>query len=253
MSLVKQKNKPLSYSTINLFVRSSLVWLFSVIVIPMYYVTLLCNTFSSLQVRQRIIRHFLRSYLYVLKTVCHIDYVVEGLQHIPKNSSGIILCKHQSTWETFFLPTIFYDPAIIVKKELLRVPFFGWGMALMEPIGIDRNKTASAMQQIINQGKKCLDEGRWVIVFPEGTRVPVGTVGHYKLGGARLAEATGYPVIPVAHNAGRYWPRGKFIKRPGTVKIVIGPCIDVKGRKAGEILALAKDWIEMTVTRLDRA
>jgi len=204
-----------------------------------------------LSYRHYLIRHYLRLYLYVLKRVCHIDYQIEGLENIPKNRTGIILSKHQSTWETFFLPTIFHDPAIIIKKQLLWVPFFGWGLAVSNPIAIDRNKTSSAMQQIIEKGKKCLQAGRWVLIFPEGTRIPFGKIGKYHLGGARLAIAAGYPIIPIAHNAGYYWPKRKFIKQPGTIHIVIGPLIESKNRTPEELMELAKNWIENTVEKIN--
>lgn len=189
-------------------------------------------------------------YFQVLKFVCHIDYKVEGLENIPKDRVGIIMCKHQSTWETFFLPQYFHTPAAIAKRELAWIPFFGWGLALSDPIFINRSDKKTAMQQIIEKGKRCLDAGRWIMVFPEGTRVPYGKVGLYKLGGARLAAQSGYPVIPVAHNAGKFWPRRKFIKQPGTITVVIGPLIESKGKKPEEILSLAKDWIETTMTRI---
>ena len=133
------------------------------------------------------------------------------------------------------------------------MPFFGWGLAAGDPISINRNDATSAMQQIITKGKKCLDSGRWVLVFPEGTRIAPGKVGKYRLGGARLAVATGYPVIPVALNAGRFWPRRKFIKLPGTVRVVIGPPIESKGRSAEEVLRLTRSWIESTMARIDSA
>jgi 1-acyl-sn-glycerol-3-phosphate acyltransferase len=189
--------------------------------------------------------------IYLLKKLCYIHYAVEGLENIPKEQVGIVLSKHQSTWETFFLPLIFHNPAIILKQELLWIPFFGWGLASTDPISINRSAKSSAMQQIITKGKKSLAAGRWVLVFPEGTRVAPGVVGHYKLGGARLATATGYPVIPVAHNAGHCWPRRRFIKRPGTIRLVIGPLIESEGRTADEVLKLAKGWIEATMLRID--
>lgn len=250
LSHKQNDSQTVSYSTANLLIRSCIVWLYGVISIFLYSFVVVGSWPFPLKTRLRIVRSFLASYIYVLKKVCLIDYKVEGLEHIPQERGGIILSKHQSTWETFFLPCIFHDPAVIIKRELLWVPFFGWGMAMTDPIAINRSRKNSAMQQIITEGKRCLDEGRWILVFPEGTRVPVGEVGHYKLGGARLAEATGYPVIPVAHNAGYFWPRRKFIKRPGTVHMVIGPLIESKGRKAEEILTLAKNWIEDTVVRI---
>lgn len=203
-----------------------------------------------LRYRYGVIIFFLKAQIWFLKVLCGIHYKVDGLENIPKDRAGVILSKHQSTWETFYLPTIFNQPAIILKRELLWVPFFGWGAASVEPIAINRTKTSSAMDQIIKQGKQCLAEGRWILVFPEGTRIPVGKIGKYRLGGARLAVAAGCPVIPVAHNAGYYWPRRKFIKRPGTVHMVIGPLIETKGKTAEEVLEEAKSWIEDTVLKL---
>ena len=129
---------------------------------------------------------------------------------------------------------------------------FGWGLALSNLIAINRASGSSALQQIISKGRKCLEAGRWVLVFPEGTRVLPGVVGKYKLGGARLAAATGFPIVPVAHNAGCYCPLRKFIKRPGTVRVVIGPVIESQNRTAEQILTLAKTWIEETQSRIDK-
>lgn len=193
----------------------------------------------------------MRAYFYMLRILCRIDCQIHGAENVPKDRPVIIMSKHQSTWETFFLPLVFHDPAIIIKKELLWVPFFGWGLATIDPISINRRKKSSAMQQIIEKGKQCLQEGRSILVFPEGTRTAYGSVGHYRLGGARLAVATGHPVLPVAHDAGRYWPRKQFIKRPGTIHLVIGPPIESKGRTAEEVLALTKNWIEDAVKRID--
>ena len=239
-----------SYSSINLFIRSLIFSIYSLVTITLYSIVVAASLLLPLRYRYAEIRAYLRVYMYMLKVICHIDYKLEGAQHIPKDGRVIVFSKHQSAWETFFLPIIFNDPAFIAKRELLWIPFFGWGFAASNPITINRSARSSAMQQVITKGKKYLDAGRAIVVFPEGTRVPVGTVGKYKLGGARLAEATGYPVLPVAHNAGYCWPRRKFIKRPGTVRVVIGPCIDSHGRSADEILTLAKDWIEETVTRI---
>ncbi|OGT43414.1 MAG: hypothetical protein A3F42_03140 [Gammaproteobacteria bacterium RIFCSPHIGHO2_12_FULL_37_34] len=246
MATTKKPN----YSTINLFIRSFVFSIYSWTTIPLYsFVCMLALAFP-LSYRHALIRAYLRLYLHVLKYVCLINYQVKGLENIPHDRTGIILSKHQSTWETFFLPTIFHDPAIIVKKELLWVPFFGWGLATSDPIAIDRNNKSSAMQQVIEKGARCLQAGRWVLIFPEGTRIPAGQVGKYRLGGARLAVASGYPVIPIAHNAGYFWPKRKFIKQPGTIQVVIGPLIESKGRTPEEVLELTKNWIENTVKKI---
>jgi 1-acyl-sn-glycerol-3-phosphate acyltransferase len=183
---------------------------------------------------------------------CGINYKIEGLENIPKDRPGVILSKHQSTWETLFLPTLFPSVAIIVKKELMWLPFFGWGLLAVEPIAIDRRDRVSAIEQIFKKGKEALDQGRWILVFPEGTRVSPGVVGTYRQGGARLAVHAGYPVIPVAHNAGRYWPKRKFMKKPGTIRVAIGPLIETKDRAPDAVLTEAKNWIETTVLRIDQ-
>lgn len=243
------KKKSFLYKT-NLFLRSLL---FSIIMLTsMIFQSFVCILASPLPLRYRypLVTGYVTFIIWVLKVLCRVDYKIEGLENIPKDRAGVILSKHQSTWETFFLPTIFWEPAIILKRELLWVPFFGWGLATVSPIAINRSKRASAMDQVITQGKVCLEQGRWILVFPEGTRTPVGKVGKYRLGGTRLAVATEHPVIPVAHNAGLFWPRRKFIKHPGTVRMVIGPLIETKGRTPEDVLQEAKNWIEGTVLKL---
>lgn len=240
-----------NYSKLNLFIRSLLFSIYSISSIVLYSLVCVLTLPFPLRYRHHVIRYYLSFYFVVLKYLCHINYVVEGLENIPKDRTGIVMSKHQSTWETFFLPLIFHDPAVILKRELLWIPFFGWGLAAAEPIAINRNNRTSAMQQLIEKGRKCLENGRWVLVFPEGTRVAPGVIGYYRLGGARLAVATEHPVIPVAHNAGRVWPKRKFIKKPGTVRVVIGPLIESKGRTPEEVLALTKEWIELTMVRID--
>lgn len=240
------------YSKLNLFLRSSLFSFCSITLIVCYSFIILFVWLLPIEERHRLIRGFIWLYMWLLKKICHIDYEVQGLEHIPKKQTGVVLSKHQSTWETFFLPTLFHNPAVIAKRELLWIPFFGWGLAASDPIAINRNDKRSAMQQIIDKGKRCLNAGRWILMFPEGTRTAIGVVGKYKLGGARLAVATQHPVIPVAHDAGRYWPRRKFIKRPGTIHVMIGPMIETKDRTPEEVLELAKNWIEGSVQRIER-
>ncbi len=235
---------------INLFLRSLVFMIYSLSSIVIYSFVCLFSLLLPLTYRHCIIRAFLRAYIYVLKIVCRIDYKVEGLKNIPHNRKSIVFSKHQSTWETFFLPLLFHDPAIILKKQLLWIPFFGWGLAASQPIAINRSKKKSAMQQVIEQGKKCLEAGRFILIFPEGTRIPYGKVGKYHLGGARLAAATGYPITPVAHNAGLYWPKRSFIKHPGTIRVIIGPLIETQDRSPEEIMKSAKSWIEGTIAKM---
>ncbi|NIR61499.1 MAG: 1-acyl-sn-glycerol-3-phosphate acyltransferase [Gammaproteobacteria bacterium] len=185
-----------------------------------------------------------------LRLTCGVRYRVEGAWNLP-SGGAVILAKHQSTWETLFLSWYFRPQAQVVKRELLRIPFFGWGFALLEPVAIERKAGRHALRQLIEQGRARLEDGRWVLVFPEGHRMPPGVTGRYHLGGAKLAERTGYPVVPIAHNAGTFWPRGSFLKYPGTVRVVIGPLIDPKGRSAEGINAEAKRWIEAEVAALE--
>lgn len=238
------------FSTIEIWIRSAIFFIYGISSILIHSLLVFCVWGFHPRYRHNIIRHFLRNYIHMLRVICKLDYKIEGLEHLPKDRIGIVFSKHQSTWETFFLPLFFHQPAIILKRELLWVPFFGWGLAASDPIAINRNDKRSSMQQIIEKGKKYLDQGRWVLIFPEGTRMPPGVAGKYKLGGARLAEATGYPVLPVAHNAGEFWPKKQFIKRPGVIHVVIGPMIESKDKTAEEILELAKTWIENTMMRI---
>jgi len=183
--------------------------------------------------------------LWCVETLCGVRYQIEGREHIPAQSC-VILSKHQSAWETFALPYIFKDRHLtwVCKRELLWIPFFGWGLAIMQPIAIDRKAGRRAMEQIVRQGMARLKAGRSIIIFPEGTRMAPGTKGRYGLGGAVLAERSGYPVLPIAHNAGTFWPRRGFIKRPGVIRVVIGPLIESQGKSAAQINAQAEDWIE---------
>ena len=240
------------YSRLNLFIRSLIFSTYSIVSITFYGFVCALTFIFPLHIRHKFIRAFLHVHIWMLRVICHVNYTIEGLEHVPTNRTGVVLSKHQSTWETFFLPLIFHDPAVILKRELLWLPFFGWGLAASDPIAINRSNRSRAMQQIIEKGKKRLQDGRWVLVFPEGTRVAPGAVGHYRLGGPRLAVAAQVPVIPVAHNAGRSWPRRKFIKQPGTIRVVIGPPIETIGRTPEEVLVLAKEWIETTMLRIDK-
>jgi len=184
-----------------------------------------------------------------LKISCRLGYEVEGRENIPAQAS-IVFSKHQSAWETLALQEIFPPQVWVLKRELLWLPFFGWALALLEPIAIDRKAGRKAVEQLVNQGCRRLEKGRWVIVFPEGTRVAPGTRGRYRIGGAVLAERCGGRVVPVAHNAGEYWRRRAFIKYPGTIRVVIGPPIETSGKTAQQILEQAEAWIEGTMAKI---
>lgn len=203
----------------------------------------------SFEVRYKYIRQWAIFNLWWLKITCGIRYKIKGLENIPSNN-GIIFCKHQSTWETLALQSIFPPQIWLLKKELLFVPLFGWGLAMLEPIAIDRSRSTKALRQLIDSGTKRLKAGRWVVIFPEGTRLAPGQKGKYHKGGAVLAERSGYPIVPVAHNAGEYWQHKQLTKIPGTINISIGPVIETDGRKAKEISELAESWIENEMQHL---
>lgn len=187
--------------------------------------------------------------LWWLKLTCGINHTIEGLENIP-DKNCIVMAKHQSTWETMILQQYFRPQVWVLKKELLWAPFFGWGLAMLRPIAIDRGSGRKAVRQIIDQGRKRLADGCWIVVFPEGTRVAPGTRKRYGLGGAILAQETGVPVLPVVHNAGLFWRRRAFVKTPGTVSMKIGPLIESEGRQASEIIADVENWIEGELERM---
>ena len=179
---------------------------------------------------------------------------VTGMENLPTGhtSPGVLLLKHQSTWETLCMPALMPHPlAYVFKKELLWVPFFGWSMARMDMIHIDRKDGRRAFSKVVEQGKRLMAQGTWVIMFPEGTRIPRGQQGVYKSGGARLAIQTGVPVIPVAVTSAKCWPRKAFIKTPGIVDISIGKPIPSVGRRPEELMAEVEAWIELEMRRLD--
>ncbi len=202
--------------------------------------------------RYRFTRQWARFGLWWLKTTCRLHYRVEGREHIPDRPT-IVMSKHQSAWETLALQMLFAPQVWVLKRELLWVPFFGWGLAALRPIAIDRKSGRRAIEQVVELGRQRLDDGCWVVIFPEGTRVPAGRKRRYRMGGAALAAQTGYPVLPVAHNAGEFWPRRGFIKRPGTIQLVIGPPIEARGRGATDINADVEAWIEGTMARISRS
>lgn len=238
------------FKKMELLIRSTLFWFFSILEICIFGSFSLLILPLSLHARHRVLRTFLRINTFLLKWFCQVRYEVHGLENLNGLTHGVALCKHQSTYETFLLPQFFLNPAVIVKRELLWIPFFGWGMIASNPISINRSDAKSSMQQVMEKGERYLADRRWVILFPEGTRVAPGTTGQYRLGGARLAEKAGVPVVPVAHNAGYIWRRKGFIKYPGLVTVVIGKPIQAQGKTPEIILEEAKQWIEETCVQI---
>jgi 1-acyl-sn-glycerol-3-phosphate acyltransferase len=184
-----------------------------------------------------------------LRICCGVKYEVIGAEHIP-HQPLVVLAKHQSQWETFYLQLLFTPMSTILKKELLKVPGFGWGLRQLNPIAIDRSNPKEALRQIQQQGLQRLKEGLSVLVFPEGTRMTPGESGKYARGGANLATSANVPVVFVAHNAGDYWPARGFLKFPGRITVVISDVIDTAGKTSREITDMAQQWIEDQVSRI---
>jgi 1-acyl-sn-glycerol-3-phosphate acyltransferase len=222
----------------------SLLFTAALLVITPPYALLALATFPLPPlVRYRVISGWSRAALFLARRLLGIDWKVEGHENLPARPA-VILSKHQSAWETLAFQHIFPPQVYILKRELLWIPFFGWGLALMSPIAIDRSRGFAALRNIARRGRERLEQGFWVVIFPEGTRVAPGERRAYQLGGAWLAAASGAPIVPVAHNAGRVWPRNAFIKRPGTVTVRIGPPIESRDRDPKMLNALAETWIE---------
>jgi 1-acyl-sn-glycerol-3-phosphate acyltransferase len=223
--------------------RSALFGLLLLLITPPYALVALVTFALPRMLRYRIIAGWSRAVVSLARAVLGIRWRVEGREHLPERPA-VILAKHQSAWETLAFQLIFPPQVHVLKRELLWIPFFGWGLALMSPIAINRSRGAAALRAMARLGRERLAQGFWIVVFPEGTRVAPGERRRYQPGGAWLAAATGAPVVPVAHNAGLYWPRNAFLKRPGTVTVRIGPPIDTASRDADTINAMAQEWIE---------
>lgn len=223
--------------------RSAVWWTLGFITVVIYAILAQFLIVLPLRWRYRIITTWGRFNIWTLSWICGVRYRVEGRENLP-DSAAIILSNHQSTWETMAYTFLFPPQIWVLKKSLLKLPFFGWGIAVLKPIAIDRSAGSTAMEQVIEQGRERLDSGFWVILFPEGTRVAPGVKKRYKMGGAILAAETGYPVVPIAHNAGYCWPRNGFLMKPGMITVRIGEVILTRDVDAETINRKAQTWIE---------
>ena len=234
-----------------------MVWM-GLCVVPTALYMVLMAPFVSKDHQYQVAKFFLARAVYGLRTICGVNWRVSGMENLPgldasgKQLPAILLVKHQSQFETFLMPLIMPRPlAYVFKKELLYVPFFGWGIGLVDMVHIDRKLGKQAFTKVAEQGKRLLGRGTWVIMFPEGTRIPRGQVGQYKTGGTRLAVDTGAPVVPIAVTSAKCWPRKAFVKRPGLVDVSIGKPISSVGREPEELMAEVQTWIETEMRRLD--
>ena len=248
-------------SKVILYIRASLFW------VGFAFSTLLTGLISpfllpfSHEASYKILVPWTSFNLWWINVTCGVKYNLIGKENIDLKRNGIILANHQSTWETLLIPSIFPPVSWVLKRELFKIPFFGWALARVKPIAIDREAGSSAVDQVKTKGKGRLDEGNWVCIFPEGTRVNPGETKRYRMGGALLAaycaenseDGEGYPVYPLAHNAGECWPRHSYIKRPGTITVVIGKPFSVKDLEPGGINDKVQRWIEAEVEKMPTA
>jgi 1-acyl-sn-glycerol-3-phosphate acyltransferase len=232
--------------------RSALFVLFmAVTVIPWATAVLIVSIFTRGDTVYRLCVGWLNLAIWGAKAICGVHARLHGFDNLP-DSPVVLLPKHQSTWETFAFPGLMPHPLCYVfKRELLYIPFFGWAMARMDMIHIDRSKRAQAWNLVAEQGRKFMQKGHWVIMFPEGTRAGRGQRGSYKAGGTRLAITTGRPVVPVAVTSARCWPRKSFVLVPGVIEVSVGKPIDSTGRKPDELMSEVETWIEAEMRRLD--
>ncbi|GGE59743.1 lysophospholipid acyltransferase family protein [Paenalcaligenes hominis] len=234
-----------------LYLRALIYQLFMIItVIPYAFACLLWSPLP-LHWRYRLTSGWPRLMIWGAKWILGLRWCMIGTEHLP-DGAAVILSKHQSAWETlFFTAHMPRDVCFVYKRELNRIPFFGWGLALLRMIPINRAKGRDAFEQVVQLGQLRLNEGRWPLLFPEGTRVAPGKTIRYKQGGAALAVRCQAPVIPIAHNAGECWPRNSFIKKPGLITVSIGPLIPTEGRTATEVNKEVEAWIETEMRRLN--
>lgn len=233
-----------------LFLRSTLFFLGQVVTAPIFTLIAFLSLPLNPVTRNVLISGWARSMIWWLRITCNIRHEVTGLGNLPKTPS-IILSKHQSAWETLAFQAIFPTQVYVLKRELLWIPIFGWGLAMSSPIAIDRSSGREALKKLVTNGAARLKNGLWVVIFPEGTRKAPGEKGKYQIGGAWLAAHTQTQVVPVAHNAGRCWPKNSFIKKPGVIRVHIGKPIATTGIKADALNQQVEHWIESEMALLD--
>lgn len=238
-----QSNISYQNNKLRIFIGSAALLVCMVVSTIVFAPIILLCLILPFSVRYSIARTWVKFVLKMAELCCGVRYEVEGLEHINSTSAAVVLSNHQSAWETIAFRLILPMQTSLFKESLLWIPLWGWAMASLKPIAIDRKNKHNALRKLISHGTEALQQGLWVVVFPEGTRMPVGELRSFSAGGALLAQKSGYPVIPIAHNAGICWPRYSFLKYPGTIRVKIGPLIESKGRKAAEINKAAEDWV----------
>ena len=233
-------------------IRSQLFTLFLFLSTLTAAICIVSSAVVSKTMRFRITRRWAHANLWLVQKLCGVAYTVEGQEHLVQRDA-VYYWKHQSTFETIALFTLTPTAVVVLKNELMRLPMVGWCFIVMGFVAIDRNSGHSAVNQVVRKGTASLDSGRTVVIFPEGTRMAPGRTRRYGVSGALLAERSGRPIIPIAHNAGDFWPRRGLRKVPGTIRVVIGPPIETGGKKPADINREASDWIEETMRKISPA
>ncbi len=230
-------------------IRSSLFLLLAILITAPAGLLVTLAVVLPMRFRFAIIAVWRAGFMALCAHVLGLRYQVIGRENIPATPS-VVLSKHQSAWETIGLQAIFPPLVFVLKRSLLLIPFLGWAFAAVKMISIDRAAGKNAIRQVAKQGRERLKAGYWVVIFPEGTRIPPGESRRFKTGGAHLAVTAGVPAVPVAHDAGEFWAKNAFVKKPGLITVSIGPAIDTTGKSAEEVTALAEQWIEAEMRRL---
>ncbi|OSI06990.1 1-acyl-SN-glycerol-3-phosphate acyltransferase [Neisseria animaloris] len=234
-----------------LYIRNLIYWLVLVLITPPMFTVIIPAALIP-KGANHVGRAWALILVWMLKHIIGLKYRVVGAENIPDRPS-IICSKHQSGWETLAFQEIFPLHVFVAKKELFKLPFFGWGLKLAKTIGIDRSNRTQANRQLMEQGLARKKEGFWITIFPEGTRLPPGTRGKYKLGAARMAKMFEMDLVPVALNSGEFWPRNSFLKYPGEITIIIGTPVAHSSGTPEELMAQCENWIECQQEKIDGA
>lgn len=230
-------------------VRSSVFWIWQIVVTLVLGLPIVLLGLVSYAIAYPVAVFWIKLNIHGLKWICGVGWQVDGRENIP-DTPCVVLCKHQSTWETYFLAMLFFPAVYVAKRSLARIPIFGWGLWSLKFILIDRKSGRSAISQMVEQARDRLARHRWVIIFPEGTRQAVDAVPDYRIGGAIVAARTGYPILPVATNSGEFWPRMGFVKRPGTITVSVLPAIPSDGQTPAALIAETERRIEARMAEI---
>ena len=245
-----QQNSSSQKKSLRVYLGSILLFIYIFSSVFIYGPLIILCVLLPFSVRYKISCSWVTTVSWMTKICCGLTYQVEGLENLPKEQAYIVLCKHQSAWETLALRSILPTQITVLKQSLTWIPIGGWALATLKPIAINRENQRDALRTLVEQGIERLKDGLVVVIFPEGTRAAPGEDKKFNAGGAMLAHKSGYPVIPLAHNAGEFWPRYSFLKFPGTIKVKIGPVIETKNKKAKEINLEAETWIAQAMKEI---